>query len=123
MSSYCIKEKKITEDVNPKYVLTKNGRMMRKSTCASCGITKTKFVKTDGGAVDIYKAMLPLLPKKGLTLPGYKYYGPGNPPPELGKPTNEVDGICMKHDYCYSNGIPKSECDEKMLKDLEKKQE
>ena len=23
MSSYCIKEKKITEDVNPKYVLTK----------------------------------------------------------------------------------------------------
>ena len=30
MSSYCIKEKKITEDVNPKYVLTKNGRLMRK---------------------------------------------------------------------------------------------
>ena len=26
----------------------------------------------------------------------------------------------MKHDYCYSNGIPKSECDKEMLKDLEK---
>ena len=63
---------------------------MRKLTCASCGITKTKFVKKDGGAVDIHKAMLPMLPEKGLTLPGYKYCGPGNPL-DLGKPTNELD--------------------------------
>ena len=93
--------------------------MRRKSSCASCGITKTKFVKKDGGAVDIEKAMLPLLPKKGLTLPGYKYCGPGNPL-NLGKPTNELDEICMKHDYYYLNDIPKSECDKEMLKEKSK---
>ena len=118
MSSYCIKEKKITEEVNPKYVLTKNGRMMRKSTSASCGITKTKSIKKDGGAVDIHKAMLPLLPKNGLTLPGCKYCGPGNPL-DLGKHLIN-DGICMKHNYCYSNGIPKSVYNKEILKDLEK---
>ena len=26
----------------------------------------------------------------------------------------------MKHDYCYSNGVPKNECDKEMLKDLGK---
>ena len=67
-------------------------------------------------------AMLPLLPKKGLTLPGYKYCGPGNPF-DLGKPSNELDEICMKHDYCQSNDMPKSEYDKEMLKDLEKRQE
>ena len=51
MSSYCIKEKKTTEEINPKYVLTKNGRMMRKSACASCGITKTKSIKKMGVGV------------------------------------------------------------------------
>ena len=24
----------------------------------------------------------------------------------------------MKHDYCYSNGVPKSDCDKEMLKEL-----
>ena len=96
-----------------------NGRMVRKSTCASCGITKTKFVKTNDGAIDIYKAMLPLLPKKCLTLPEYIYCGPGNPL-DLGKSTYELDEICLQHVYCYSNGLPKSECDKEMLKDLGK---
>ena len=102
--------------------LNKNGGMMRKSKCASCGISKTKFVKIEGEAIDIHKAMLPLVPKKGLTLSGYKYCGPGNPL-NLGKPTNEFDEICMKRDNCYSNVVPKSECDKEMLKDLRKKQE
>lgn len=49
------------------------------ATCASCGITKTMFVKSGGNlglgisskAIDIHKTMLPLLPKNGLTLSGY----------------------------------------------------
>ena len=60
--------------------------------------------------------MLLLLPKKGLTVPGYKYCRPGNPL-DLGKPTDEM---CMNHDYCYSDGVPKRECDKEMLKDLGK---
>ena len=58
--------------------------------------------------------MLPLLPKKGLTLLGHRYCGPDNPL-DNGPPTNEFDTICIEHDYCYSSNIPKSECDKSML--------
>ena len=49
VKSYCVKEKKQTEYVpgSERYVKTKNGRTMMKCTCASCGITKTKFVKNN----------------------------------------------------------------------------
>ena len=49
VKSYCVKEKKQTECVpgSERYVKTKNGRTMMKCTCASCGITKTKFVKNN----------------------------------------------------------------------------
>ena len=33
-----------TEDVNPRVVETKNGKKMRKSTCAICGHKKSCFV-------------------------------------------------------------------------------
>ena len=66
-----------------------------------------------GGKFDIHKAVLPLLPRKGLTLPRHKYCGPGNPL-DNGPPTNELDAISMEHDYCYSSNIPKSECDKNM---------
>ena len=52
--------------------------------------------------------------KKGLTLPGRRYCGPGNPL-DNGPPTNELYAICMEHDYCYSSNIPKCECDKNML--------
>ena len=46
MKSYCVKQKKLTECVEPSgYKKTKNGRLMFFCTCAECGITKTKFVK------------------------------------------------------------------------------
>ena len=40
MRSYCVKEKRVTEYVpgSEQYVRTKNGRMMMKCQCASCGI-------------------------------------------------------------------------------------
>ena len=119
MDEFCIKEKKITENLNPEYVRTKNNRLMLRSKCASCGITKTRFVKeSEGGKIDIHKMIMPLLPKKGLTLPGYNYCGPGNPL-NNGKPTNELDAICETHDYCYSdNPTDKSTCDKQMLKSL-----
>ena len=55
--------------------------------------------------------------KKGLTLPGHKHCGPGNPL-DNGPPTNELDSICMEHDNCYSSNIPKNECDQNMLGNL-----
>ena len=46
-----------------------------------------------GGSIDIHSKILPLLSKKGLTLPGYNCCGPGNPL-DNGKPVNELDAIC-----------------------------
>ena len=48
VKSYCVKEKKQTECVpgSERYVKTKNGRTMMKCKCASCVITKAKFVKS-----------------------------------------------------------------------------
>lgn len=51
---YCVKEKKCTENVNPRVVVAKNGCHMLKTECASCEITKTMFIKV----------MLPFLPPK-----------------------------------------------------------
>ena len=56
VKSYCVKQKKQTECApgSERYVKAKNGRTMMKCTCAECGITKTKFVKsqsTGGGNV------------------------------------------------------------------------
>ena len=102
---------------------------MLKAKCGSCGIIKTQFVKEKKGEkFDIYKAIRPLLPKKGLTLPEHRYCGPDNPL-DNGLPTNELDAMCLEHDYCYSSNIPKSECDKNMfgklssrkVKHLEKK--
>ena len=62
---YYLKEKRYTDNVNPQYVTSKNGRSMIKATCASCGKMKSKFIKSkSGGAIDNHKAMLPFLPKK-----------------------------------------------------------
>ena len=46
VKSYCVKQKKQTECVEPSgYKTTKNGRLMFWCTCVECGIKKFKFVK------------------------------------------------------------------------------
>ena len=109
MEVYCVKEKRFTPNVpgSEKNTTTKNGRRLLKVKCASCGITKTRFVsnKTQsggnydmriyagnrvddptnplyqrGGGFDLHKAIGKLpKPKKGWTLPGHNYTGPYNP--------------------------------------------
>ena len=83
VKSYCVKEKKQTECVpgSEKYAKAKNGRLMMKCKCSSCGITKTKFVKnTKGGKIDIHSLIgkLPVvveLPKAGFTPGKLQIYG------------------------------------------------
>ena len=50
MNVYCVKEKRFTpnKDGTDKVVTTKNGRKMLKVTCASCGNTKTRFIRMGG---------------------------------------------------------------------------
>ena len=45
MLSYCLKCKKNTESINPKFSKTTNGKAMILSTCAVCGSKKSKFIK------------------------------------------------------------------------------
>ena len=105
-----MKEKRFTPNVpgSEKNTTAKNGRRLLKVKCASCGITKTRFVsnKTQSGGnydmriyagnrvddptnplyqrggrgFDLHKAIGKLpKPKKGWTLPGHNYTGPYNP--------------------------------------------
>ena len=51
MRSYCVKQKKVTECApgSERYEKAKNGRLMLKCKCSECGITKTKFIKSQKG--------------------------------------------------------------------------
>ena len=53
-----------------------------------------------------------------MTLPGYNYCSPENPL-DNGKPVNELDAICERHDYCYSKlNTNKNDCDKIMLNEM-----
>ena len=45
MSSYCLKCKKNTENINPRVSKTSNGKTMLLSKCAICGSKKSRFIK------------------------------------------------------------------------------
>ena len=45
MTTYCMKCKKDTENIDPKIVQTKIGRLLMQSKCTVCGIKKSRFVK------------------------------------------------------------------------------
>ena len=46
MEVYCVKEKRFTPNVagSETFATTRNGKRLLKVKCASCGITKTRFV-------------------------------------------------------------------------------
>ena len=45
MKSYCLKCRKDTENINPKFSKTSNNRTMLLSKCAICGSKKSRFIK------------------------------------------------------------------------------
>ena len=45
MKTYCVKCRKDTENIDPKMVRAKNGRLLMQSKCTICGIEKSTFVK------------------------------------------------------------------------------
>ena len=117
MKTYCITCKKETDNLK-ETVKAKNNRLIFRSVCKECKKNKSRFYSYKGGSFDIHSKLLPLLPKKGLTLPGYNYCGPGNPL-DNGAPTNELDAICQRHDYCYSKeNTNKNDCDKTMLNEM-----
>ena len=79
VKSYCVKEKKQTECVpgSEQYVKTKNGRTMMKCQCISCGITKSKFVKSQstGSGIRTGGNVTPKPYCGAKTLPKGRYLG------------------------------------------------
>ena len=45
MKTYCVKYRKITENIDPKMVRTKNNRLVMQLKCSVCGIKRSRFVK------------------------------------------------------------------------------
>ena len=45
MKTYCVKCGKYTENIDPKVVKTKNGRLLMQSKCTVCGIKKLRLMK------------------------------------------------------------------------------
>ena len=45
MKIYCVKCRKVTENIDPKLVRTKDNRLIIQSKCSVCGIKKSRFVK------------------------------------------------------------------------------
>ena len=45
MSSYCLKCRKNTENINPRVSKTSNGKKMLLSKCAVCGSKRSRFIK------------------------------------------------------------------------------
>ena len=95
-----------------------------------------------GKGIDIHKAILKVVPKKGFVMPGHRYTGPGNPleeqlryDPNTGQileifqqPTGKTDAVSMQHDVDYSvcgnkqksdQVKCKNEADRKMVKALD----
>ena len=69
MEVYCVKEKRFTPNVpgSEKITITRNDKRLLKVLCASCGITKTRFLSAqEGGNIfdPIFKLTASALPKK-----------------------------------------------------------
>ena len=45
MKSHCLKCRKDTENINPNFSKTSNGRTMLLSKCAICGSKKSRFIR------------------------------------------------------------------------------
>ena len=96
---------------------------------------------TMGSGVDIHKQILKVAPRRGLTIPGHNYTGPGNPLHDqlrhddkgnileiYRQPRGPTDAVSMQHDVDYTvcGNHPKSEqlkckhaADKKMVKSLD----
>ena len=65
MESYCVKQKKFTECIEPKgYKKSKNGKLMFYCKCKECGIMKYKFVKKIP-LVEVQPNLAPRVPNRG----------------------------------------------------------
>ena len=109
---YCLKCRRVTETENIATATSKNGRLMRRGQCITCGKTKIQFNKRDatgGGILNTLVNKLPFemhLPGHNFTSPGTKLYKRLNQDGTLKEwsiPINIVDNAAYHHDLGYLN--------------------
>ena len=128
---YCLKCRRVTEAENITTATSRNGRLMRRGQCITCGKTKTHFVKrraAGGSFLNTFVNNRPFemhLPGHDLTGPGTKLYKGVNSdgtPKEWSIPINRVDNAAYHHDLYYSihddTKIRNQVCDKTMLDEL-----
>ena len=72
---YCLNCRRVTETENITTAMLKNGRIMRRGQCITCGKTKTQFIKRDAVGSFLNTLVNKLLFE--MHLPGHKFTGPG----------------------------------------------
>ena len=128
---YCLKCRRVTEAENITTATSKNGRLMRRGQCITCGKTKTQFIKNDATGGSFLNTLVNKLPSEmhfplhNLTGPGTKLYKRLNSdgmPKEWSIPINRIDNAAYHHDLCYSKHddtkTRNEVCDKTMLGDL-----
>ena len=73
---YCSKCRRVSEAENIIIATSKNGRLMSRGQCITCGKTKTQFIKrhvTGGSFLNTFVNKLPF----EMHLPGHNFTGPG----------------------------------------------
>ena len=109
---YCLKYRRVTETENIATATSRNGGLMRRGQCITCGKTKTQFVKKEVAGESFLNILVNKLPFE-MHLPGHNFTRPetklykrlnsDGTPMEWSIPINRVDNAAYHHDLCYSN--------------------
>ena len=59
---YCLKCRRVTETENITTATSKNGRLMRRRQCITCGKTKSQFIKGDANGGHFLNTLVNKLP-------------------------------------------------------------
>ena len=59
---FCLKCRRVTETANITTTTSKNGRLMRRSQCVTCGKTKTQFVNRGVAGENVLNTLVNKLP-------------------------------------------------------------
>lgn len=94
------------------FTLAKNAKKIAKKTAskakkaAQLGVTAGKMISHLSNPANQQEMLSKLVRGKGLTYPGTKYIGPGNPM-NLGSPTSKADELAFQHDKDYEDYLQK----------------
>ena len=72
---YCLKYQRITDTEDITTATSKNGRLMRRGQCITCGKIKSQFVKKGAAGGSFLNTLVNKFPFE-MHLPGHNFTGP-----------------------------------------------